>query len=173
MNKLVCFILILFVCSCSSKEDKIAQTKSYFDVKGYFNNEIVRLGKKNQAVEKAVSINGAKEEQKITITNWKQELQSFLDADINKASWKGSFNLVKTGNLSTYTSQSDKIAVKKLEVKFDGKEVKSIKMFINNVNNLYTSQDSLSYFPDSLYQIKKTQHIKLLEAKNYEIIGRF
>jgi len=174
MKKLgIFFLVILLATSCNLKDKERANVKTYFDLEDYFKKEAIRLSKLNPIVDKTVFINGKEEQKSVKIKNWEQEFKSFIDADINKASWKGSFNEDTTGNLKTYTSHSDKIPVKKLEIVLKNDKPISIKVYITNANDLYTSQDSLSYFPDSVYQIKKTQHIKLMETKQYSITGKF
>jgi hypothetical protein len=173
MKKLIFACGVLFCSACTLKEqDKIA-VKTYFDMESYFKQEAARLTKANQAIDKTVLVNGKTEEKKLLIKNWEKEFSSFIDADINKASWRGSFKLTKTDSLTTYTSNSEKIPVKKLEITYKDNKVMAIKVFVTNTNDLYTSQDSLSYYPDSLYQIKKTQHIKLMDEKKYQITGKF
>lgn len=166
-------VVIVFAISCNLKENKKAGNKTYFNLAGYFKNEAIRLSKANPTISKTVFINGKEEQKNIRIKNWEQEFKSFTDADINKASWKGSFNVAKSGDQTIYTSHSDKIPVKKLEIALANNKLTSIKVYITNANGLYTSQDSLIYYPDSLYQIKKTQHIKLMENKRYSITGKF
>lgn len=174
MKKVSPFLLMaLLAISCNSKNEEKATVKTYFDLEGYFKKESARLSKLNPIVNKTVFINGKEEQKNINIKNWKQEFKSFIDADINKASWKGSFNTSIEGDLKTYISQSDKIPVKKLEILSKNEKLVFIKVFITNSNDLYTSHDSLTYYPDSIYQIKKTQHIKLMENKKYQITGKF
>lgn len=174
MKKLsIPFLMILLATSCNLKDKEKANTKTYFDLEDYFEKEAFRLSKKNPTVDKTVFINGKEEQKNIKIKNWEQEFKSFIDADINKASWKGAFNETIAGNLKTYLSHGNKIPVKKLEIVSENNKPISIKVYITNANDLYTSQDSLSYFPDSVYQIKKTQHIKLMETKQYKITGKF
>jgi len=43
---------------------------------------------------------------------------------------------------------------------------------ISNKNILYSSGDTLVYYPDSLYEIRKHQKIKLLAQKTYQITGK-
>ncbi|TCC89506.1 hypothetical protein EZ428_17600 [Pedobacter frigiditerrae] len=174
MKKLgIPFLVILLAFSCNLKDKDKANAKPYFDLAGYFKKEAIRLSKTNPILNKTVFINGKEEQKNINIKNWDQEFKSFIDADINKASWNGSFNATIAGGLTTYTSHSEKIPVKKLEISLENNRLTSIKVYITNANDLYTSQDSLSYYPDSLYQIKKTQHIKLMETKQYRITGKF
>lgn len=167
------FCLIIFCASCNIKEQEKINVKTYFDLEEYFNGEILRLSKANPTVNKSVIVNGQAEYKKIKIPNWKQELSSFMSSDINKASWRGSFKATVSQNLKIYTTNNAKIPVKKLKIIYKNNKVFAIEIFVQNVNNLYTSQDSLSYFPDSLYQIKKVQLIKLMDKKEYQVNGAF
>ncbi|TKC04610.1 hypothetical protein FA048_19300 [Pedobacter polaris] len=163
---------MIFISACNYG-DHIKEHPVYFDLETYFKQEAVRLAKKNQPIDKTVIINGKAEQKKLIINNWEQEFNSFIDADINKASWKGSFIFTKSDQLEIYTSNSKKIPVKKIEIAYVNEKVKSIRVFIVNTNDLYTSKDSLTYYPDSLYEIKKTQKIKLMDGKQYQVIGKF
>ena len=169
--KLVCLFLI-FISACKNNDPTI-EKPVYFDVATYFKQEAVRLTKNNKQINKTVIVNNNAENKKVLITNWQQELSSFIDADINKASWRGSFKIIKTDSLATYVSQSDKIPVKKVEISLLDQTVVGVKIFITNKNVLYTSNDTLTYYPDSLYEIKKSQKIKLMDGKRYIIIGKF
>lgn len=168
---LCCFVIIC--ASCNIKEQEKINVKTYFDLEEYFNKEISRLSKANPTINKTVIVNGQAEYKKIKISDWKQELSSFMSSDINKASWRGSFKTTVSRSLKTYTTNNPKIPVKKLEIIYKNNNVFAIKIFVKNVNNLYTSQDSLSYFPDSLYQIKKVQLIRLMDKKKYQVTGVF
>ena len=114
-----------------------------------------------------MEINDSLERKAVRILDWKKELSIFSEADINRASWKGLFKLEKHDGTDIYTSDDEKVPVKKLALRFEGKRIKQILIVLNTNNSLYDSKDSLSYYPDSLYRIKKTQHIKLLSSKHY------
>lgn len=165
------FALALF--SCNQRKEAEANTDlKYFDIKGYFGKEISRMQRLNPDVDKTVSINGASENKKSKIADWNKELAIFVNADINKTSWKGSFKTVKQNGTDIYTSDSKKIPIKKISVKHHGQQVDKIEIILDNKNILYQSQDTLTYFPDSVYAIKKQQKIKLLNEKKYSIIGK-
>lgn len=165
-------LFVLFFGACNSAAPKKQLPVSYFDLKGYIGTEVKRLHTLNPEIDKTVEVNKAEEQKKLKIADWQKELSVFSDADINKSAWQGLFKLVKTENLDTYTSDNEKVPVKSLKIIYKDGKVKGIKILISNANSLYTSNDTLSYFPDSLYEIKKTQHIKLLNEKNYRIIGK-
>jgi hypothetical protein len=172
MRASIFFLIFIFCISCNLEEKEKIKVKTYFDVETFFKNEAKRMTDQNRSFQKTVVVNGKSEQKIVSIKNWLKEFEAFIAADINKASWRGAFKISSTANTKCYSSTSDKIPVKKLEVvKKDGKVV-SIKIYVEQINALYTSQDSLSYFPDSLYRIKKSQQIKLMEKKKYEVIGR-
>ena len=168
--RLICLLLILF--AACKYEDHTKENSVYFDLATYFKQEAESLAKSNKPILKTVIANNKAEQKKILISNWQQEFSSFTDADINKASWRGSFNLTKSDSLETYIADSDKIPVKKVEISLKNQKVVGIKIFIANKNVLYNSNDTLTYYPDSLYEIKKAQKIKLMEGKHYTISGK-
>jgi len=165
------FALALFSCN-QQKEAEINTSLSYFDVKGYFGREISRLQRLNPDVDKTVSINGIGENKKAKIADWTKELAIFVNADINKTSWKGSFKSKEQNGVDIYTSDNKKIPVKKISVTWKGQKAGKIEIIIDNKNILYQSQDTLIYCPDSLYKIKKQQKIRLLKEKKYSVIGK-
>jgi hypothetical protein len=172
-KKLYILVFALALFSCNQRKEAEANTDLlYFDIKGYFGKEITRLQKLNPAVNKTVSVNGAAENKTAKIADWTKELAIFVNADINKTSWKGSFVASKQNGADVYTSDSKKIPVKKVSVFQDGLKVNKVEVIVDNKNILYRSLDTLTYYPDSLYAIKKQQKIRLLSEKKYSIVGK-
>ena len=165
-------ILLVFL-SCNPAEKDQKNTLTYFDIKGYFEKEVLRLARINPLVTKTVAVNELPETKQIRITDWTKELSAFSDADINRSAWRGLFNKKSTGQEEVYSSDDKKVPVKELTITKRNGQVYGIRILIRYSNVLYSSADTLSYFPDSLYQVKKKQQIKLLDEKNYSITGRF
>ena len=168
----VFFFITLLACK-QPVENKATSKLNYFDVKGYFNKEAARLTKLRPSVWKEVSVNQEKERKIIRISDWQQELAIFVDADINKASWKGNFKVVKTPDSELYTALNEKIPVKRVLIRKENNQVKGLEILIASKNILYTSQDTLLYYPGDRYRISKRQKIKLLNTKRYGIIAKF
>ena len=167
------FGLVLLSISCVQEEKVQTQATPYFDLENYFESEAARLNKANPKVHKTVVVNGEIEEKEVQIADWKQELESFIDADINKAAWRGAFSVQKDSATTIYSTQDEKIPIKKLIISFKENNVSAVVAIVNNTNKLYTSTDSLIYYPDSLYQIKKTQQIRFMQPKNYRVTVKF
>lgn len=147
--------------------------KLYIDLESYFKTEADRLSKINSIIDKTVIVNGQKEEKKVKILNWKKEFEPFISADINKSSWRGEFIIKKDHLKETYNTNNEKIPIKKIQITYKNDLIYSIMISINISNSLYYSKDSLIYYPDSIYEIKKVQKIKLMEQKVYQVLGRF
>ncbi|WP_343534092.1 hypothetical protein [Pedobacter sp.] len=173
MKKYILSVLVLCLFSCVKREHKSAGTLLYFDLKGYFEEEANRLQKNTPLVSKQVFSKGETEQKSIKITNWKNELAVFEAADINKASWRGEFDIKQLSNGISYTTGNEKIPVKKLEIFKAGNQITSIKIYKSSENRLYTAIDTLIYYPDSLYMVQSAQKIKLLAPKVYRITGTF
>lgn len=173
MKKWILGIVIFSIFSCSQQESKKANTSAYFDLSGYFEGEAIRLQKTNPTIIKSVTALAKAEQKTIKISDWKTELSSFSNADINKASWKGDFIETSTNTLLSYATSNPKIPIKRIEIAKVNNQIKSIKIFKATENYLYVSTDTLSYYPDSLYSIENLQNIKLLGEKKYQISGKF
>lgn len=146
---------------------------NYFDIAGYFNAEANRLQKLNATVYKQVTVKGKTEAKKVKISDWHTELAYFTNADINKSAWKGEFSVTESDSSTTYITKNPNVSVKRVEVLRSSDKVIGVKIFKSNENALYNAVDTLTYLRDSVYIIKNQQKIKLLEVKNYEVIGKF
>jgi len=173
-NTIFLLLIVLFFGSCNpAGPKKQLSSLPYFNLKNYFAKEVKRLKLQNPEVNKTVMVNHTEEHKKLKIADWQKELSVFSDADINKSAWQGLFSLRKEKNSNTYLSNNEKVPVKSLSISYKNGKIYGIEILISNTNSLYTSNDTLSYFPDSLYDVKKMQHIKLLKEKRYRITGKF
>ncbi len=171
MRKINLALFILLLSSCAQKPEQSVSNALYFDIDGYFNSEIKRLSKVNPKISKTVFVKNEGEHKVIQIRDWKAELAVFKEADINKSSWSGEFNVKHQANLTSYTTANANIATKKVVIERTNEKISAVKIFKATDNYLYTSADTLFYYPDSLYLITSYQKVKLLSAKNYSATG--
>ncbi|WP_225869617.1 hypothetical protein [Pedobacter psychroterrae] len=151
---------------------------TYFDLKGYFEQESIRLSKAAPLIVKTVRVNDSSETKTTRIADWRKELEIFKDADINKTAWKGLFKITKVNGDQQYTTDNEKIPVKELTIIYKKgstqlNALKGFRIVVKNINLLYHSTDTLIYYPDSIYQVKKAQNILFLSDKRYQISGKF
>lgn len=165
--------LIVLIYSCGPEPTTNSKELKYFDVKGYFSKEIARLSKLNKPVLKSINFNGKDEVKRVFIKNWESELNFFVASDINKPSWKDSYTIESSENLLIYRAKDVNLKLQEMIVKQANNKVKWIMIYNNTKNMLYESSEKLSYFPDSLYLIQKSQKVRLLKKNIYSIKGSF
>ncbi len=173
MNWFKCVVLaglLLTLHSCSHPEKESGSQILYFDLKGYFQREAGKLNQQQRQVLKTVSVQNKKEVQRLNV-DFEKEFALFLGADINKASWRDAYEIRQEGNQEIYETRSEKIPVKQVILHRENGKITYIRISQLTTNLLYRSADTLSYYPDSLYLIQKTQKITLLSEKKYRIEG--
>lgn len=173
MNKSFLLLPLTFLMACKAPAAK-QQTLEYPDIKGYFKKEIRRLEKKKPLIEKTVHLNTQKETNSLTNIKWNEELSLFLESDINKPAFKGLYKKGKQEELITFTALDEKLKTREIEITYSqAGTIKRIAIKNHTQNNLFTSDEFLEYYPDSLYQIVKRQEVKVLGTNNYWILGEF
>lgn len=154
------------------RPDRDSSSLTYFDLKGYFQREVQRLEQQQPALEKRVWKNGVQDSARINDIPWKEELALFSESDINKPSWSQSYQREIKGDTLIYTTRDSTLMTRRIAIVESGGIVRSIQILNRVSNPLYVSETRLSYFPDSLYRINKTQDVRFLDRNHYRIEGR-
>ena len=165
----------LFLASCAvpSINNTDQPTGTFFDLKGFFKEEVAYLAQQPIQVQKTIRQNGKEESKKVAITDWERELSFFSESDINKPSWRDQYSIdsVRTGNklLLHYKSKDENLSTQVLDIEIVGDTVQSI-VVIKNINNqVYTTQQYLTYLPKKHYKINQTQEIVFFSEDDYSI----
>lgn len=162
-------VLLLPACKPEIKEGEVKA--KYFDLKAYFNAESSRLSRLNKPVRKTVTHNGVTETKEVKIDDWSRELSLFSESDINKPAWRDSYSVQTTPNIVIYMATDDDLKTREIIINKTGDKVKYIVIYNYTKNILYYTKEKLTYWPDSLYKIDKTQHVRLLGLNKYVITG--
>ncbi len=182
MKKMKYMVMILCLAgfssySCqtnSNSMNDLDAEKPYFSLNEYFDQEIKRLTQQNDSIFKIVSINGNEEEKRVHIADWNTELAAFKEADINKPSWKSSYQIVRTDSTLTYQSMEASLKTKKIEILWGvDEQIQSLTIYNELENWIYKSKETLTYVPDEKYEIIKEQAIKIVGDQRYTIKGQF
>ncbi|ASU33315.1 hypothetical protein MuYL_1417 [Mucilaginibacter xinganensis] len=167
----ICAVIMACGLGCKPEIKETGAALKYFDIKGYFNADTVRLNKLNKPVIKTVTHNGVTETQKVKIDNWGRELDLFAAADINRPAWKNSYTVATGDSLILYKAKEDDLKVREIIIKSESGKVKWIVIYTRTKNILYQTTEKLSYYPDSLYLIEKDQRVRLMGRNRYMIKG--
>jgi uncharacterized secreted protein with C-terminal beta-propeller domain len=168
------FSLILFQ-SCQSQE--ATKISLYFDVKGYISNQINLLNAAKPKVSKTVTVGDKVETKVISGIDWAKELEFFVESDLNKPAFVGSYDIVENDSLKSYhLKSSGKNLVKYLIIKKKDNGQEEISAQISESNYLYESEKNLQAVFENKklksYQIEGFQKVILGEKKPYKIAGQ-
>lgn len=164
-------LLLIFISSCSSREEMKTKT-AFFDMKGFFEAEVKRLTSKRSAVNKSVRQNDQSEIKKKISVDWGNELALFIASDINKPAWKDSYKISGDSTHFSYVAIDTNLRTRSVEIKID-QQGRAVFFKIKNITSskLYESSEELTYIPDSIYTINKNQSVRFLGRNTYLISG--
>jgi len=174
MRKLLFISLLLVGCTESETQNS---TKTYFDLAGLVNQQIIELNKNQPLTHKNLTIEEKKEVLNTNKIDWQKELELFLQADINKQSYQLSYNKEETPQMAIYTlKEGENLAVKSLKIIFEeDKSAKNIEALIQTENYLYQSEKHLLMTFDknhlTHYQIEGWQELFIGKKKNFKVDG--
>lgn len=167
------FAVLVVLFGLGSCKPNVQQNKiNYFDLKSYFASQSQKLEKQNLRVVKTVSRNKEAETKKVKIANWAGELSVFSESDINKPSWRSSYKTIVSGNITIYKAIEPDLKTREIILKKE-RGLLTYLMIFNVVNNsLFQTREKLTFYPDSLYQIERKQHVRFLGTNDYLITGK-
>ncbi|MGH1338611.1 MAG: hypothetical protein ACRBFS_21030 [Aureispira sp.] len=174
-TRLLYLISLFFLASCAvptiNNSDQSAG--AFFDLKGFFKKEVAYLTAQQVNVQKTIRQNGQEESKKVAIEDWERELTFFTESDINKPSWRDQYSIdsVYNGNklLLHYQCKDENLSTQVLDIEIVGDTVQSIVVVKNIKNQVYTTQQYLTYLPKKHYKINQTQDIVFLSEDDYSI----
>jgi hypothetical protein len=167
--------LLLVGCSEASTPNT---TKNYYDLSGLMNQQIAYLSDKQLLTQKTLKVTGQKTESLETKDiYWKQELELFLQADINKQAYNLSYDKQELPDGVIYKlKKGEDLPVQVLKIVFDEeKNPKHIEASMHTKNYLYESQKNLSMDLTKKrlksYQIEGWQELFIGQRKSFSVEG--
>ncbi len=165
-------------CNQPSDQETRNAPKPYFDLNGYFEDQIRTLRAQSPEITKRIEIDGEVEEKTLRSVDFQKELKIFQRFDINKPAWLDQYAIdsTLTGGALTglrYTAKKDDLKTREIDIEFEGASVSMIKIF-NQVNtpSLDLSQE-LQYIPGKTYRIDNRQKLAFSKEKRILITASF
>lgn len=167
------FAIAALFLSCTSNQQEPMTRETYFDIPTYFKGEITRLTADNPVVNKTVVKDSLSETKEIKISDWENELSSFVSIDLNKPVYAGILQKDSTANSVKITASDPKVDISLVEIIYgaDGEPV-LFHIERNVENSLYDTRETLRYEKDKRYSLEKHQSVFILGDKYYHIEGR-
>jgi hypothetical protein len=143
-----------------------------FDLSGFIKKDAARLKKLNRPVVKTVYHNGVTETKTVHIANWEQELGLFIDADINRPTWRNNYEVIDEDSILLYRAKDSTLKVREMIINRNKQKVRWMLIFTKTPKNyLYTTVQKLFYYPDSLYYISTRQDVRFIGRNYYRVQG--
>lgn len=158
------FLLLVMACGGVDNADATSKnlTKPFFDLKGYFDEQIGALSNTKPSLVKKVTIGDQVEEKIIEQTDFSQELQVFQRSDINRPTWLDKYQVDSTFREKQltavqYTALDTTLNTRLLKVYFEQGKVDSIRIRNQTHSLVADTQQDLFYCPGRNYHILSTQ----------------
>ena len=168
------FIIVLTACNDIKVKP---EEKIYFSISPYIDTLVQELEHKNTGLKKAAQLNNSVDTNYTRDVNWENELSIFKEAEINKSSYHGKFDVDTTSRngqqIITYTTEDKKIRTKYLEVTKKNGKVSSIVIRLKTDNTLYSSTQDLELIPNKGFSVEGMQNIASLSVDSFRLEGVF
>jgi hypothetical protein len=139
----------------------------FFDLKGYFENEIENFNHKS--LKKTTSINEKEESKTITEFDIAKEMKLFTKINLKNLAWQDKFKVSQSENQEIYEALSDKLSVKSVTIDKSNGQVTKIKIISASQNLVITKDKEMIYEPNKGYSIENIQDVALVGKNNIKI----
>ncbi len=167
--------------SCIPPDVKGTADTEFFDLKGFLDNQINSLDKREVTITKKTVLQGQKSEQTLKKIDWKDEFAFFYSADINTPQLRDRYKIEKTTQKWTFKTEEENLIVKEMQILFDGnnetsfENVKEILIIQKDKNNLYENDRTLIIKVKNgvleSYSIQGSEDVILNEKQTFLVEG--
>ncbi len=176
--KTIVFISFFALLGFSCTSDNKVKEPIFFDLKNYFEQEIIRLKKETNGIKKTITSKERTESKVLKTVNWSDEFALFAKSAINKPAWQDKYKITKLDlkpnrQITEYTAKDPSLYTQRIDIEWQDDQIHSITIINAIENQIYESQQFLTYNPAKGYSIKKIQNVKTLGADDYEIEVQF
>ncbi len=165
--------------SCEEQVAAVAnQPDPFFDLEAYIEEQISDLNQKQPKVRKTISVEGQKETQQFDSLDYRTELKTFLNSDINRKAWIDKYKADSTFEGSqlrqvTYKATGEDLKTRLLRVQYEQGKVSDI-YIENRTNSLVADvRQDLHFQPGQGYRLVTTQETVLSEKQEIEVEAKW
>ncbi len=137
--------------------------KRYFDLDGFFKNEMKRLS--GRPAQKTASVNGKLETHSLDSIHLHRELSLFSNSGINRPAWSDKykvdsvFNEQKNLTGLRYAALDEALKTQSISIELEGKDVRKISIENTTESAIATTRQLLVYQPEKGYSIRNAQEV--------------
>lgn len=152
-------------CSKDPADLYFEDQRYYYDLPKCMQHQVSALQKMGKHVRKRLTKDGQTQTVEHSDVNWNEELELFIESDINRPAWRGAFSAdtveLERMLVITYRTNNKEIPVKSVVVTLDRASQQCLQLTIDRLteNFLYSSNQKLFFTPGEGYSIKG--HLKV------------
>jgi len=141
--------------------------------------QVENLQERGQWVRKEVTKDGHSHVVERGDIDWKEELDAFKEADINRPAWRGQFKIdtisLERVYVITYKTDNEEIPVKNVVITVDKDTRQCLQVTVDKrtENFLYSSDQSLFFTTGEGYMMKGKLSVNYLFDSEYSIESEF
>jgi hypothetical protein len=175
----IALIVILSSCTKDPAEVYYEDQRNYYDIPAFMVKQVENLQNRNQRVRKHVTKDGHSHIIEHGDIDWKEELDAFKEADINRPAWRGEFKIdsisLERVFVITYKTDNEEIPVKNVVVTIDKDTRQCLQVTVDRrtKNFLYSSDQSLFFTTGEGYMMKGKLSVSYLFDSEYSIESEF
>lgn len=171
---------LLFLLAACSQPQQAKRINTYFDLKGFLDQQIAALNAQKPLVSKTALVGEQPETHQTRQVDWAKELELFEQADLNKPAYANSYFTEEISkSTTTYRLKADEdLSVQFLEVIKDEKtgQPLKVKATLRTKNYLYESERNLSLTAQNgrltSYEIDGFQQLFYGDPEPFHLEGR-
>lgn len=173
------FFLFCIVLACDPSDGTSpSSAQGFFDLKGYMEQEISRLGQEQPSVRKEIRLQDQSEVKTFDSLDYAKELAMFIKADINKVAWLDKYTVdtlwaeeeqQQIAGL-VYSANSEGLKTQELKVDFDAEgAVREIYVKLGTESLVADVYQELTYQPDSGYRLLSEQSTAISSPNRIQV----
>ncbi len=172
-------IILLTSCNRDPTEIYYEDQRFYYDLPSFMAKQVSNLNSKRQWVRKRVTKDGHTHIIERGNIDWQEELDGFIECDINRPAWRGAFKVdtiaLERVFVITYKTENKQIPVKNVVVTMDRETGQCLQVTVDrsSENFLYTSDQKLFFTTGEGYMMKGKLSVTFLFNSEYAIESEF
>ncbi len=171
-------LISCFSFNCTSEQNQGTKgntTNSYFDVTGFFKEEIKKL--EDRKIEKTVILNSLNQTLLLDSIDFEIEFAPFLSSSISQSALTGKYTVDTTiqSNISliNYTAKEEELKVQSIKITKSPNGIEQIDILKKSESLIYSSDQELTYNSNKGYSIVSKQKVFLFEPTASQIHSTF
>lgn len=171
--------VLLGSCQQDPTEIYFEDQRFYYDLPKCMSYQAETLERMGKHVRKRLTKDGQTQVVERGEVNWKEELELFIDSDINRPAWRGAFRadtvVLERMLVITYQTENREIPVKSVVVTLDRENRQCLRLTIErgSDNFLYTSSQKLFFTPGEGYIIKGHLKVPFIFESEFSVESTF